>query len=148
MKLLMAWCLVLCLAYGCSIYKAATAPPPVPVELVKAGSSRADVISVFGRPTGSGKIDRQQLETFEFIDGSSTGSKGRVLLYLAGDLVTLGLAELVFWPMESVLMQGSKGRAIVVYGPDLIVRSVSVTRKDASPWTMSAQAEDKTDFER
>ena len=81
MKLLMAWCLVLCLAYGCSIYKAATAPPPVPVELVKAGSSRADVISVFGRPTGSGKIDRQQLETFEFIDGSSTGSKGRVLCF-------------------------------------------------------------------
>ena len=71
-----------------------------------------------------------------------------MLLYLAGDLVTLGLAELVFWPMESVLMQGSKGRAIVVYGPDLIVRSVSVTRKDGSPWTMSAQAEDKTDFER
>ena len=40
MKLLMAWCLVLCLAYGCSIYKAATAPPPVPVELVKAGRRR------------------------------------------------------------------------------------------------------------
>ena len=35
------------LAQGCSIYKAATAPPPVEVERVRVGADRTDVISVF-----------------------------------------------------------------------------------------------------
>jgi outer membrane protein assembly factor BamE (lipoprotein component of BamABCDE complex) len=61
MRLVIIAVLVLNMA-GCSIYKAATAPPPVPVDRVTVGTSRAEVMSVFGSPKNtdsaiSGKTD-------------------------------------------------------------------------------------------
>lgn len=56
---------------------------------------------------------KQLFDNFKFIDGYHGGYKGRILLYLAGDLFTLGFAEIIFWPMEEFLLQGTENKAIV-----------------------------------
>jgi len=121
-------------AQGCSIYKAATAPPPVEVERVRVGSDRTDVISVFGTPRLTEVTDGQRTDMFEFISGLHQASKSRILLYIAGDFFTLGLSELVFWPLELAVLDGKEGRAVATYGSDNTVQTVKITTKDGKPW--------------
>ena len=126
---------------GCSVYLAATAPGPVAVEEVKVGSTRAEAVAVFGMPVQSTVHQGISTDVFEFIDGNPSASKLRILLYIAGDLLTVYLTELVFWPMELEMFQGTEGRAVVKYGPDDVVQSVHVTRRDGSPWKQEPKEE-------
>ena len=121
-------------AQGCSIYKAATAPPPVEVERVRVGSDRTDVISVFGTPKLTEVTDGQRTDMFEFTSGYNQASKSRILLYIAGDFFTAGLSELIFWPLELAVLNGTEGRAVATYGFDNKVQIVKVTKKDGTPW--------------
>lgn len=135
MKRLIAVLLIACASQGCSIYKAATAPPPVPVGSVKPGSTRAEVMSVFGLPKNSEQAQSSdRTDVYEFIDGNHEGSKLRIIPYIGADFFTLGLAELVLWPIEVALLQGSEGRAVVTYDQDNRAKSIIVTKKDGSPW--------------
>jgi len=135
MKLLMAVLLVAVATPGCSIYKAATAPPPVPVDNVKAGYTRAEVMSVFGLPKNTEVVpSNERTDVYEFIDGNHGASKLRIIPYIGADFFTLGLAELVLWPMEIALLQGSEGRAVVTYDQDNKAKTVMVTKKDGTPW--------------
>jgi hypothetical protein len=145
MKIIIAGLIALIAMPGCSIYKAATAPPPVAVENVKVGSSRPEVISIFGIPkrTDDG-LPGQKIDMFEFTDGYHAGSKARIIVYVGGDVVTLGLAELVFWPMELAFLQGSEGRAVVTYGPDNMVTNVTVTTRDGQAWKDSSASGSST----
>lgn len=119
---------------GCSVYKAAHQEPPCPIERVKVGCSRTEVMSVLGSPTESEVVEGQRTDVYEFVDGLPGASKSRILLYLAGDFFTLGLAELVFWPMEETLLDGREGRAVVMYAPSNVAETVTVTKKNGSPW--------------
>jgi hypothetical protein len=135
MKHVMTVLLIAAAAQGCSIYKAATAPPPVAVSNVKAGSTRAEVMSVFGLPKSTDLAQsNDRTDVYEFIDGNNEGSKLRIVPYIAADFFTAGLAELVLWPMELALLQGSEGRAIVTYDTDNKAKTIIVTKKDGSPW--------------
>lgn len=122
--------LLLVLSQGCSIYRASTAPGHVPVGTVQAGMPRAQVEQVLGSPVGT---YTDQEAVYEFTDGLHGASKSRIILYLGGDLVTLGLAEIIFWPMELYVLDGQTGRAKVTYEADR-VKSITVTRKDGKPW--------------
>ena len=122
------------LTQGCSIYKAATAPPPVAFDRIKVGADRTDVISVLGLPKSTEALDGQRTDMFEFTDGYSSATKSRIALYVAGDVFTLGLAELIFWPMELAVLNGDEGRAVTTYGTDNIVRTVQITKKNGMPW--------------
>jgi len=122
------------MAQGCSIYKAATAAPPVAVENVKIGSNRPAVLSVFGVPKSTESMEGERTEIFEFTSGLHEASKARIVLYIAGDVFTLGLAELIFCPMELAVLDGSQGRAVVTYGQGNIVKLINVTKKDGTPW--------------
>jgi hypothetical protein len=136
MRLLMALLLMATAAQGCSIYKAATAPPSVPVDHVKAGSTRFEVMSVFGVPKSSDVAQsNERTDVYEFIDGNSEAAKLRIIPYIGADLFTLGLAELVLWPIEIAALQGSEGRAVVTYDQENRVKTMLVTKKDGSPWT-------------
>jgi len=119
---------------GCSIYKAATAPPPVPVDRVTVGTSRAEVMSVFGSPKNTDSAISGKTDIYEFIDGNNGALKLRILPYIAADVFTLGLAELVLWPLELSVLQGSEGRAIVTFDADNVAKVVKVTKKNGSPW--------------
>ena len=135
MRTLMALLLIAIAAPGCSIYKAATAPPSVSVSLIKAGSTRAEVMSVFGMPKNSDVVpSNERTDVYEFIDGNDGASKLRIIPYIGADLFTLGLAELILWPTELALLQGTEGRAVVTYDQDNRAKMVMVTRRDGRPW--------------
>lgn len=142
MKRMMVFCVlgIGILTQGCSIYKAATAPLPVAVERVRVGSNRAEVVSVLGTPKLSDVLDGQRTDMFEFTSGYHEASKSRILLYVAGDVFTIGLAELIFWPIELAFLDGTHGRAVTTYGPDNIVRTVNITKKDGTPWASEGES--------
>ena len=135
MRSLMALLLIAIAVPGCSIYKAATAPPSVSVDSVKVGSSRAQAMAVFGLPrsTEVGQMN-ERTDVFEFVDGNSEASKFRIVPYIAADLFTIGLAELILWPTELALLQGSEGRAVVTFDQDNRAKTVMVTKRDGTPW--------------
>jgi len=135
MRLFMALLFIATVVPGCSIYKAATAPPPVAVDNIKAGSSRAEVMSIFGMPkTSDMVVSNERTDVYEFVDGNHEASKLRIIPYIGADVFTLGLAELVLWPVEIALLQGSEGRAVVTFDQENKAKSVMVTRKDGTPW--------------
>jgi hypothetical protein len=134
MRRLLAIALVATTSFGCSIYKAATAPPPIAVDQVKTGSSRSEVMSVLGTPKASDVVREERTDVYEFIDGFDSAAKFRIVPYIAADFFTIGLAELVLWPMEVALLQGSEGRAVVTYGDDNRAKNVVVLKRDGSPW--------------
>lgn len=123
---------------GCSIYKAATAPPPIVLENVKTGASRITIVGTLGVPKLSETKGDSKIDVHEFVNGSHEGTKVRILLYIAGDLFTISLSELVFWPVELEFGQGTAGRAVVTYGMDDIAKSVLLTKADGSLWEIES----------
>lgn len=101
---------------------------------MQVGSTRAEVFSVYGVPIHSDTHNGVRTDTFDFIDGYPSGSKSRIVLYAAGDLLTLGLAELIFWPLEMAVLEGTEGQAVVTYDSDERVTSNIVTTKEGEPW--------------
>jgi hypothetical protein len=79
-------------------------------------------------------LSNERTDMYEFIDGNHGASKLRIIPYIGADFFTLGLAELVLWPMEIALLQGSEGRAVVTFDQDNKAKSVMVTRRDGTPW--------------
>jgi len=119
---------------GCSIGRVFGGPPPVDVDRVKVGVHRNIVISVLGPPKVTESKSQQKMDIYEFVDGHSSGSKIRAILYIAGDILTLGLSELLFWPIELAAGYGTSGRAIVTYGADDIANHILLSQTNGSPW--------------
>jgi outer membrane protein assembly factor BamE (lipoprotein component of BamABCDE complex) len=141
MRLLITAVLIALATPGCSIYKAATAPPPVAVDNIKVGSTRAEALAVFGMPkTTDFAQPNDRTDVYEFVDGNHSASKLRIIPYVGADVFTLGLAELVLWPMEIALLQGSEGRAVVTFDQDNRVKTVMVTKRDGTPWKSREEA--------
>ena len=126
---------ILPVSQGCSIYKAANAPPPIPVEEIKPGKDRNSIISILGMPKSTETTaNNERTDLHEFTAGYDAGGKIRIILYIAGDIFTLGLAELIFWPIEIAALQGDEGRAVVSYDQNNIAKNVLVTTKGGTPW--------------
>lgn len=123
--------LVLLAGPGCSVYKASTQPGPADLTGLGIGSRRAEVISRLGAPkfSDSDPEGRKQ-DTFEFESGLHQASKARIILYLAADVVTLTLAEIILWPMELTVMERAKCIAFATYDPKHLVEVWNVTQKD------------------
>lgn len=111
---------------GCSIYSAAHAPKPVNFREVRVGQERTDVFTTLGLPRMTETTAENRKDYHEFTDGYHQAWKGRMLVYLAGDIFTIGLSEIIFWPLEELTLQGSTGRAYVEYGVDNKVKSIKV----------------------
>lgn len=71
---------------------------------------------------------------FEFTDGNHGATKLRIVPYIAADVITASLAELILWPLELSVLQGSEGRAVVTYDPKDIATGVKVTKRNGEPW--------------
>ena len=130
MKKLTTALLILNLLSGCSIYSAINAPDPVNFESIKTGHDRMEVVSILGSPKLTDSRGIYLTDSFEFIDGNHGGYKARVLPYLAGDIFTCGLAEIIFWPLEKLALDGALDRAIVTYDIDNKVNSIKVHKKN------------------
>ena len=131
---------------GCSIYKAATAPPPMMLDNVKTGADRITIVGTLGVPKLSEAKGDSKIDVHEFVSGSQEGTKARIGLYIAGDLFTIGLAELIFWPIELRFGQGTAGRAVVTYGNDDIAKSVLFAKADGSPWRVKPTKIEKNEL--
>lgn len=100
---------------GCSIYEAAHAPSPVDYKKVEVNTTRTEAIAILGFPKLTDSEGGKKTDTFEFRDGLHTASKGRIILYIAGDIFTAGLAELIFWPLEVNAFDGKLCKGTVSY---------------------------------
>ncbi|MDP1774066.1 MAG: hypothetical protein Q8L15_17495 [Methylobacter sp.] len=109
--------LVVCVAllYGCSINHAAQAPTPLDYKQVKLGASRTETIALLGFPKLTDQKDNKKVDLFDLFDGYHSATKARIILYVAGDLLTIGLSEIIFWPIESGIFDGQKCRGSVAY---------------------------------
>ncbi len=115
---------------GCSVYSASKAPDPIEYQHLSVGTPRTMVVDTLGNPSHSDvKSSGEKLVTtdnFKFTDGYHAGYKSRILLYLAGGFFSGGLSEIVFWPMEEYLLQGSENNAVVEYDADNKLKNISV----------------------
>jgi hypothetical protein len=66
----------------------------------------------------------------EFQSGFHQASKARVIPYLAADVFTLGLAELILWPLEMTVMERATCTAVATYDPSQKVETWLVSQKD------------------
>lgn len=116
---------------ACSIYKASTQPPPADLVGIGIGTSRQEIIQRLGAPKFSDTDPQgRRQDLFEFQSGMHGASKARIILYIAGDLVTLGLAELIFWPMELTVMNSATCNASANYDSSQKVDVWKLTQKD------------------
>ncbi len=119
---------------SCSIGRVLNGPPALDMGKVKVGASRSDIISVLGVPKSTEKEADSRIDMFEFVDGYSAGSKFRAIPYILFDVATLGITELIFWPIECSIGPGIEGRAVVTYGLDDITKEISLAKQDGTPW--------------
>ena len=116
---------------ACSVYKAATQPPPADLTGVGIGTPRQDLIMRLGAPkfSDTDPAGRKQ-DAFEFSSGLHSGSKLRIIPYLAADLFTLTLAELILWPMELTVMEKAVCQGYAIYDASHKVVEWKVSQKD------------------
>jgi hypothetical protein len=115
---------------GCSVYKAATQPGPADLSGIGVGTPRQIIISRLGAPKmidTDAKGHKQDI--FEFSSGMHQATKVRVVLYLAADVFTLTLAELLLWPLEMTLLESATCTGIATYDLNLKVQNWMVTDK-------------------
>ena len=124
-------CSFLFVQNACSVYKAATQPPPADLQGLGIGTPRQEVIQRLGAPKFSDtNAEGKKQDSFEFQSGMHQGSKARVILYLAADVFTLALAELILWPMELTVMESATCNAFATYDASQKIEVWNVKKKD------------------
>jgi hypothetical protein len=118
---------------GCSVYKVLTQPGPADLSGISVGTKREEIISRLGAPkfADADKSGNKQ-DIFEFQSGFHQASKLRALPYLAADVFTLSLAEVVLWPLELTIMDSAACTGIATYDSTLKVQSCLVSSKESS----------------
>ena len=126
--------LLLCVLSGCSVYMEATRPSPIDLGKFHPGDSRASVTDQLGAPvtssTGAGgtSCDLYLL----YITGYGYGGKVPLAVAeAAADVFTIGLAEIVLSPTESVT-RNEKKQVWFCYQNDALL-SVTAQSASASP---------------
>ncbi len=123
--------LLLCVLSGCSVYMEATRPSPIDLQKFNPGDSRASVTDQLGTPVttsigaGGTSCDLYLL----YITGYGYAGKAPIAVAeLAADVFTIGLAEIVLSPTESVT-RNEKKQVWFCYQNDALL---SVTPQSAS----------------
>lgn len=122
------------LTSGCSIYQAVSQPGSADLEGIGVGTPRQTLITRLGPPKVIDTTkDGLKQDMFEFKSGFHQATKARAILYLAGDVFTLGLAEILFWPMEMTFMKEATCTGFATYDDKFKVVTWGVSSKsDAS----------------
>ncbi len=108
MKRLLTLAGLLTLLTGCSVYKVVSQPGPADLTGIGPGTPRQELIGRLAAPV---MVDTDQhgskQDPFQFQSGFHHASKLRAIPYLAADVFTLTLAELVLWPLEITAMEAA-----------------------------------------
>jgi hypothetical protein len=101
---------------GCASYVAMNQPAPTDDQLVGIGMHRAEVEQILRTGGSAYQEPNDHVRVrYEYSDGAHQGTKARVLLYIAADLFTLFLSELIFWPIELAVQQNAERTAAADY---------------------------------
>lgn len=126
---------------GCSVYMAAHQPDEKNVGLFAVGTPRSFLIAEFGQPASSEVKNGQKYEIFRFTQGYSSGAKaGRAFAEGVADLMTLGVAEVITTPVESIANGNLIAYGVIYDNNDLVIKVISLS-PDGSP---SPQAQSTT----
>jgi hypothetical protein len=114
---------------GCSVYMAATQPEAKNITLFKIGTPKSLITAEFGTPQTTIKRNGKEYEIYAFTTGSHVGVKAaKTAVWIAADILTLGLAEVVGTPVETLIR--SKDMAYEVsFDKNDLVDHVAVLKK-------------------
>lgn len=114
---------------GCATYTAVKIPGPVRDETIALGVHRKDVEVVLqSAPVNEYHDGGGTTARYQYKDGPHEASKGRVVLYIAGDVFTLFLSELVFWPIEAYASKQTQRIATAHYDESNMLVGWSIDR--------------------
>ena len=111
---------------GCTVYKAAAAPPRKDLTVLQPGTARDRVIAELGPPVRTEQLGSNRKDVFTFIQGPSTAAKtGLATVIAVEDIATLGAAELALGSEE--VNAGKKITVAVYYdASDIVTRSETI----------------------
>jgi hypothetical protein len=88
---------------GCSVYMAAHQPSEKNVDLFKIGTPKSFLVAEFGKPVSTETRGGKKYDIYRFTQGYSGGAKaGRAFAEGVADVFTLGIAEIITTPVESI----------------------------------------------
>jgi hypothetical protein len=121
---------LICLA-SCSPVMEATRPDPVDLNQFVIGETRINVVSVLGSPVATVPDKDNSCDVYKlYIHGPDGAGKGVIAAGEAvGDVLTLGLAEVIFTPVEAGT---SAEKHAVVFCYDKDNKLVSMNQSDSS----------------
>lgn len=119
--------LLVLLLQGCSVAKVLSQDSPADIKGIGIGTPRLEVIQRIGTPTVSEEINGKKQDMFTFNSGYHNATKIRALFYLAGDVFTLGLSEIIFYPLEETVLDEAKCTATATYDNNMKVDFWKVT---------------------
>jgi len=101
---------------GCATYEAFTSPRPTNDQLVEVGMHRSTIEGIlrtsgqsYDEPNGTTRAH------YAYSDGGHPGWRARGVIYLAADVFTLFLSEIIFWPIELAVDSSAERTADAVY---------------------------------
>jgi|GEM_PF-1177132 len=115
---------------GCSVHHAMNVPPPVEYKNVGVGDQKMETIALLGAPKYSSKKGDFTTDYYEFTDGHHGASKIRIIPYIAAGIFTAGLSEIVFYPIESGLIDGEACSANITFDKDDKIVAFQIDSKD------------------
>ncbi|MEW6545195.1 MAG: hypothetical protein AB1411_16525 [Nitrospirota bacterium] len=113
--LMLAVALIVC--SGCAVSAAINQPAQKDWRVLEAGADRDEVRAELGAPISS----EPTYDVFRFQEGASGWKYVRAFLYTVADVFTLGLAELITYPVEKGIMTDADRKIRVHYTRDLKV---------------------------
>lgn len=123
-------CLGLALSPGCATWVAVSMPGPAQDDQIQVEMSRSEVETVLAQTPTSMYENKGMTEArYEYSDGPPEWSKLRALVYVAGDVFTLFLSELIFWPIELTAESRIQRIAVAEYSDDNKLASWTIRRK-------------------
>jgi hypothetical protein len=130
----------LCVASGCSVYMEATRPTPVDLATFTPGQSRGSVSDDIGAPVTTTKNAAGEVCDLHLLYITGYGTPVKVPIAVvesAADFFTLGLAEIILSPTES-LTRNEKKRVWFCYKNDSLA-SVTVETLETETEHTSAE---------
>ncbi len=131
---------------GCAAYFSLTMPGPADDEAVQLYMHRSSVESTL-RTGAASEFDKDGLAEvrYHYSDGPAGWSKMRAVFYVAADVFTIFLSELIFWPIEVYSKSQIERIAVADYSPDNRLLAWQILRKDGAELL---HAERRSDYDR
>jgi hypothetical protein len=134
---------VLCLTSGCSVYMEATRPTPVDLAKFTPGESRLSVLEQVGAPVTTTKDRNGSTCDLELLYITGYGAPVKVPLAIlegAADFFSIGLAEIILSPTESVTRNEKKPVWLCYKNDSLLTVTVASSQSETAAASPSPSA--------